>query len=190
MTTTSRTALIVADVQTGIVRDFPFARPVLPVLTAALPVARAHGVHVVFLRAGLRSNGNDVHPDNTLFRQFHSMGTTFHDDCDDTQPEPALRPQPEDSVVLKRRTSGFAHTDLDVVLRSLGIRNLVVTGVATSAVVAATVYAASDLDYSMTVLSDACADADPNLHDFLVSTLFPARGVVVSSTDDWLSSLQ
>ncbi|SNT49414.1 cysteine hydrolase family protein [Rhodococcoides kyotonense] len=184
-----RTALIVGDVQTGIVREFPFARPVVPILADAIPRARRAGVHIVYLRAGLRPNATDVHPNNTVMQGFHSMGEVFHDTSDDTWIDNALTVDPSDSVVLKRRASGFAATDLDLVLRSQRIDHIVVCGVASSAVVAATVYAAADLDYVVTVLSDACADPDTAVHQFLMDTLFPARGITVLTAEEWVRSI-
>lgn len=184
-----RTALIVGDVQTGITREFPFAQSVVPILVEAIPEARRAGVHIVFLRAGLRSNANDVHPNNALFQKFHALGELFHETSADTWIDDTLEVDPVDSVVLKRRTSGFAATDLDLVLRSQHVTTVVICGVASSAVVAATAYAASDLDYHVTVLSDACADADVGAHRFLMETLFPSRGISVRTTQDWLNTL-
>ncbi|MDV8020094.1 isochorismatase family cysteine hydrolase [Rhodococcus sp. IEGM 1330] len=181
-----RTALIVGDVQTGIIREFRFARPVVSVLAQTIPMARRAGVHIVYLRAGLRPNGTDVHPNNAVMQQFHAMADVFHETSDDTWIDDALTVDPADSVVLKRRASGFAGTDLDLVLRSQRIDRVAICGVASSAVVAATVYAAADLDYEVSVLSDACADPDPAAHQFLMETLFPARGVAVSTAGEWL----
>lgn len=187
--TGERTALIVGDVQKGIVREFPFARPVVPVLAEAIPMARSAGVQIVFLHAGLRPNGADVHANNTVMSYFHSMGSTFHETSDDTSIDPALTVEADDVVILKRRASGFTGTDLDMVLRSLRIDHVVICGVATSAAVAATVYAAADADYSVSVLSDASADPDPEVHRFLMQTLFPARQVSVTTTRDWLAEI-
>lgn len=186
--TRKRTALIVGDVQTGIVREFPFARSVIPVLAETIPLARRVGTHIVYLRAGLRPNGTDVHSNNSVMQHFHSMGEVFHDTSEDTSIVNALTIDPADSVVLKRRASGFAGTDLDMVLRSKRIDRVVVCGVASSAMVAATVYAAADLDYQVSVLSDGCADPDPEVHRFLMEMLFPARGVAVSTASEWLTS--
>jgi nicotinamidase-related amidase len=53
----------------------------------------------------------------------------------------------DDVVVRKRRASAFAGTDLDLVLRARGVDRVVVTGVATSAMVAVTAYDAADRGY-------------------------------------------
>jgi nicotinamidase-related amidase len=87
--------------------------------------------------------------------------------------------------VLKRRTSAFAVTDLDLVLRARGVDSLALTGVATSAMVAATLYDASDRGYALTVLRDGCADQDPAVHEMLVGTVFPGRGAEVLMCAQW-----
>ncbi|WP_284740035.1 cysteine hydrolase family protein [Amycolatopsis sp. RTGN1] len=86
----------------------------------------------------------------------------------------------EDVVVRKRRTSAFAGTDLDLVLRARGVDTVVLAGVATSAMVAATAYDAADRGYRVTVLADGCADGDPAVHEFFVEKVFPGRGFEVA----------
>jgi nicotinamidase-related amidase len=58
----------------------------------------------------------------------------------------ALGPAPGEPVVVKKRVSAFCGSDLEVLLRSLGITDLVVTGIATSGVVLSTVREAADRD--------------------------------------------
>ena len=60
--------------------------------------------------------------------------------------------------VAKKRISAFAGSDLEVLLRANDIRHLVLCGIATSGVVLSTLREAGDKDYTMTVLSDLCAD--------------------------------
>ena len=75
--------------------------------------------------------------------------------------------EPGDLVVLKKRASAFSGSDLGVVLRSLGVTHLVLTGLAASGVVLSTLREAADLDYELTVLADACADHDDEVHRVL-----------------------
>lgn len=102
---------------------------------------------------------------------------------------PRIEPLPGEAVVLKHRASAFAATDLDLILRAQRIDSLVLTGVATGAMVAATFYDAADRDYRLTVLSDACADGEPDVHDFLVNRVFPARGAEVLTGREWIARL-
>ena len=92
---------------------------------------------------------------------------------------PALAPEPGDVVVTKRRVSAFAGSDLDVVLRAGGIETLALCGIATSGVVLSTLRQAADLDYGLTVLRDACADRDDEVHRVLLDKVFPRQAEVV-----------
>jgi nicotinamidase-related amidase len=108
----------------------------------------------------------------------HSAGgsatTAIHD---------AVAPAPGDIVVTKRRVSAFAGSDLDLLLRSLGISSLVLTGIATSGVVLSTLRQAADLDYRLTVLADGCLDNDPEVHRVLTEKVFPVQATVCTIAD-------
>ncbi|MBB5960439.1 nicotinamidase-related amidase [Saccharothrix tamanrassetensis] len=177
------TALIVGDIQRGITTDYPFARRVIPPLTELLPRARAAGVLVVFVHFAVRANGVDLPPGNELFRTFYEAGDTFHEGSAGTGI--ALPVADEDVVVVKRRASAFAGTDLDLVLRARGVSSLAIAGVATSAMVAATCYDAADRGYQVTVLRDGCADGDEAMHDFFMDAVFPSRGFEVVPCAGW-----
>ena len=89
---------------------------------------------------------------------------------------------------LKKRVSSFVGSDLEVLLRGLGVRHLVLTGVATSGVVLSTLRAAADLDFQITVLSDGCADGDPEVQNVLMTKVFPMQATV-TTVADWTASL-
>jgi nicotinamidase-related amidase len=70
---------------------------------------------------------------------------------------PLVAPAPGEVVVLKHFPNSFRETDLQAKLAALGVKNLVVAGMMTLMCVDATVRAAADLGYPVTLLSDACA---------------------------------
>ena len=177
------TALIVGDLQQGITSNYPFARQVVQPVTALLPRARAAGVLVVFVHFAFRANGTDVPPDSALLRTFYEAGDAFHEGTAGIEID--LPVAAEDVVVLKRRASAFAGTDLDLVLRAAGVTTLAIAGVATSAMVAATCYDAADRGYQVTVLRDGCADGDQAMHDFFMDAVFPSRGFEVVDCTGW-----
>ncbi|WP_214318154.1 cysteine hydrolase [Nonomuraea sediminis] len=183
------TALIVGDLQAGIVDNYSFAAGVLPAVERVLPAARASGIPVIFIRFGLRASGLDVAAGNQVISALHGVGTLFHEDSPETLVHPRIAPLPGEDVVLKRRASAFAGTDLDRLLRAQGIDSIVLAGVATGAMVAATFYDAADRDYGLTVLSDACADGEPDVHDFLINRVFPSRGADVLTSHEWIARL-
>lgn len=184
-----RTALIVGDLQVGVTRDFPFAANTVAPVAAVLPAARTAGVLPVFVRTALRRNRTDLADTNPLMTAFFEAGETFREDTPGIEVDPRLGPGPDDVTVLKRRTSAFAGTDLDLVLRARNVDSIVLTGVATSAMVAATAYDAADRDYRITVLTDAVADADPALNRAVLDHVFPARGFTLTTTTAWLAQL-
>jgi nicotinamidase-related amidase len=59
---------------------------------------------------------------------------------------------------------------------------------ATSGVVLSTLRQAADLDFSLTVLSDGCADADAELHRVLCEKLFPRQAQVLTVAA-WASAI-
>ena len=75
-----------------------------------------------------------------------------------------LAPAERDVVVSKHRFSAFEGTDLDLVLRTHGIRTLVVTGVVTHVCVESTVRDAFFRDYGSVVVDDAVAGWQPEWH--------------------------
>jgi nicotinamidase-related amidase len=101
---------------------------------------------------------------------------------------PDVAPRDDEIVVYKNRVSAFSGNNLQQVLAAQSIEDLVLAGIATGGVVLSTVLQAADLDYGITVLSDACADPDPDLHETLTNQVFTRRGEVIA-TAEWASSL-
>ena len=178
------TALIIGDLQRGITGSYPFAQRVVPAVTALLPRARAAGVLVVFAHIAFRVNRADLPPGNALYKTFFDAGDSFHEGSPGTTLDLPVRP--EDVIVMKRRASAFAGTDLDLVLRAHDVDAIAIAGVATSAMVAATFYEAADRDYRISVLRDGCADSDSTVHDFFMDKVFPSRGAKVVPCAAWL----
>ena len=82
-----------------------------------------------------------------------------------------LRPEKKDYVVLKPRHSGFFATPLLPLLEELGIRRLVIAGIATNLCVLATAHDASMHHFSIVVLSDCCAAETDFDHNVVLSQL-------------------
>ncbi|MCU1458900.1 MAG: isochorismatase hydrolase [Actinomycetia bacterium] len=181
----SREALLVMDLQHGIVERFgDDAGSVLGTLVDAIAAARAAALPVVYVRVAFRDGAPEVSPRNTVFSR---MASAMSETDPKTRIHAALAPQPHDVVVTKRRVSAFTGSDLDVVLRSLGVDSLVLTGIATSGVVLSTLRQAADLDFQLTVLEDGCMDADPEVHRVLMEKVFPRQASVMSATD-WIDA--
>ena len=171
------TALLVMDVQRGIVERFAGDPGYLQRLSGAITAARAGGIPVVYVTISFRPGHPEISARNTTFAAIAGSGRFVSGD-QATEIHPAVAPGPGDLVVIKRRVSAFTGSDLQVVLRSLGADTLVLTGIATSGVVLSTLRQAADLDYRLVVLSDACLDADPEVHRVLTEKVFPRQATV------------
>jgi nicotinamidase-related amidase len=137
----------------------------------------------VYVRVAFRPGFPEICPRNKTFSAIAASTAMGVDDLA-TQIHPSVAPHPGDIVVIKKRVSAFAGSDLEVVLRSLEASSLVLTGIATSGVVLSTLRQAADLDYELTVIRDGCADADAEVHHVLLDKIFPRQAAVVS-TDEW-----
>jgi ureidoacrylate peracid hydrolase len=178
----SRTAVIVVDMQNDFASEGgAFARAgldIVPVrnivaLTArVLAAAREASMKVIYLKMAFRPDLSDVGaPDskNWSLHAFLRMGEPvtgpdgqpsqlFIKDTWNTEIVSELAPRPSDIVVTKHRFSGFYGTDLDVILRGLGIKYLVFTGCTTSVCVESTLRDAMFRDYLCLLLADCTAE--------------------------------
>jgi ureidoacrylate peracid hydrolase len=75
-----------------------------------------------------------------------------------------VRPEPGDIIVTKHRYAAFHNTDLDLILRSNGIRTVIITGVVTNVCVETTAREAFVRDYYVVVVEDGTAAYLPEDH--------------------------
>ncbi len=167
------TALLVVDMQNdfcasgGLIskdgRDVTPAQELGLRLPAFIATARAAGVMVVFIRCVYTSERNFYLSDVWLEQAARKRegGYTRIPVCRDGTWEGDfygdVRPQPGDVVVSKHRYDAFHNTDLDLILRSNGIRTVVLTGVVSNVCVETTARAAFVHDYYVVAVDDGCA---------------------------------
>jgi nicotinamidase-related amidase len=84
-----------------------------------------------------------------------------------------LAPQPSDYIVPKHRWSAFHGTYLDLALRARNVDTLVLCGGSTDVGIAATAFAARDLDYDLVIVSDACTSPEQDNHAQFMKRIFP-----------------
>jgi nicotinamidase-related amidase len=141
-------ALLVIDIQ-----DFYFPGGKLPLVEPEAASAKAARLIACF-----RAAGRPV-----IHVQHLPKGV---DAPDPTGIEPQYRihadvlPRPGETVIGKHNANSFRDTGLEAILRSLGVKRLVVAGMQTHMCVEAAVRAAADLGFEVTVAHDACATRD------------------------------
>lgn len=179
-------ALLLMDLQVGIVDRYGSDPELAGRVRAVADAVRAAGIPVIWVRVEFRDGYPEVSSHNKSFAPIAGTGA-MHSGAE-TAVHPDMGPQADDIEVVKRRVSAFTGSDLDVVLRSREVDTLVLGGIATSGVVLSTVRQAADLDYHLIVLSDACADADDEVHRVLTTKVFP-RQADVMTVSEWTSGL-
>ena len=183
----SNTALLVMHVQ-NIMVDGYGGGPILAPLKRAIDAARESGFHVVHVRVAFHEGYAEVNPHNKLIVNIReNVGVSLVDDPK-MQIHEAARPLPDEPVITNYRISAFAGSRLELVLRSLGVDTLVLTGISTGGVVLSTALEASDKDYALTVLSDASAELDADLQTVLMEKVFPPKAEVLTA-DAWIAAL-
>jgi nicotinamidase-related amidase len=182
-----KTALLVMDLQNGIVSRFAENPEVLAPFQKAVEAARQNHIPVIFVRVGFSEGYPEVSLQNKAFSAITKYGgMTVSDSA--TQIHESVEPKPNEPVITKYRVSAFAGSNLEIILRSQQIDTLVLSGIATSGVVLSTLREAADKDFSITVLSDACLDSDPEVHRVLIEKVFP-RQAEVQNADAWIGTL-
>ncbi|MEE9495947.1 MAG: cysteine hydrolase [Desulfobacterales bacterium] len=86
-----------------------------------------------------------------------------------------------DCIVTKHRYSAFIGTDLDLILRSKGIENILVSGVATNVCVESTARDGYHRDYNVILIEDCCGAYDNAEHAATLNNISKFFGVVTSS---------
>ncbi|MET0703309.1 MAG: isochorismatase family cysteine hydrolase [Mycobacterium sp.] len=174
------TALLLMDVQNGILARFDDNADYLDRVVAAQVRAEEAGMPVVLVRVGFHPGHPEISTRNKRFSAVKAAGGMVLGD-ESTQPHPLLLRGNGEVVVTKKRISAFAGSDLAPVLRAHDVEHLVLAGISTSGVVLSTLRAAADLDYRLTVLADLCRDGDEEVHRVLTEKVFPSQADVIDS---------
>lgn len=195
----AHTALLVIDMQNDFCApggmmdseglDLTAVQDLAQRLPQFIDVARAAGVLVTFVRNIYTTEANwylsDVWLEQARRRRLGSYverpvcspGSWNGDFCGN------VRPQPHDPVITKHRYSAFHNTDLDLVLRSNGVRSVVLTGVATNVCVETTAREAFINDYYVAFVKDGTATYSNAEQEATLTTIDRYFGQVITMAD-------
>jgi biuret amidohydrolase len=161
----AHTALVTQEIQRGVVGDLSAlpalaeaARPVLPRIGLLVRAARAAGVPVVHCTAERRPDGLGANANARIFQYMARAGTKLLPGSDAAA---IVAEVPvEDSDLLMPRLHGlspFQGTELDFVLRNLGVRTLVGVGVSVNVAIQNLAFDAVNASYQVVIPRDAVA---------------------------------
>lgn len=166
----SNAVVLCMDYQNDIVTNFASDQSLLTRAASVLDRARTKGMPIIYVAVRFRPGHPEI-PDHGMFTMAKTSNRLV-ETTEGADIHKSVAPHTGDIVVTKRRVSAFTGSDLDCVLRGLGRQHLVLFGIATSGVVLSTVRQAADLDYRMNVITDCCADRDPEVHRVLTEKVF------------------
>lgn len=179
----SSTALVVIDLQRGIVAMPAAPRPPAEVVARAAQMAeamRATGGTVVLVRVTPSPDGKDGLKPITDAAGQVGRGAPPSDWAEIL---PEMGPQPGDIVITKRQWGAFYGTELDLQLRRRGVDTIILCGISTSMGVESTARDAFERGYQQVFVEDAMAARDAEDHRHTVDSLFPRIGRVRSTAD-------
>ncbi len=187
----SETALIVIDVQNDFCAKGGYfdktgaelgpIDPAVDQMAEVVAMARKAGVKVIFVRShydpvylspAQNERRRRVGWDIPLCRQG-TWGAEFY----------RLGPEPGEVIVTKHRYDAFFNTDLELVLRSNGIRNVMLCGVATNVCVESTARSAFFRDFEVVLASDCCAARNVPAHEAALENIRRHFGMVATGED-------
>jgi nicotinamidase-related amidase len=205
----SRTALVIIDMQRDFLEPGGFGAALgndVSLLAAAveptarlLSAARAAGLLVIHTREGHRPDLSDLPPAKRRRGNFPvkigdpgPMGRILVHGEPGHGLVPALSPIPGEPVINKPGKGAFYATDLEAILRSRGVTNLIVCGVTTEVCVNTTMREANDRGYDCLVVSDCTASYFPEFHEQALRMICAQGGVVgwVGDSQTLIEALQ
>lgn len=172
----TETAIIVVDMVYDFTNPngkvfYPENRQILPRIVDAVDVCRDEGCLVIYIQHRYRAGKYDKNLETMRPNCVEGTGGEALDELLDVREE--------DYVIQKRRYSAFFGTDLDLVLRENGIKNVIIVGTKTNNCIRATVEDAYYLDYNAIVIKECVATNDPVVNEVHLTDIDKYLGRVI-----------
>jgi nicotinamidase-related amidase len=183
----TKTALVVIDLQKGIVGMPTEPYPTKTVVANAAKLAKAfrkNRMPVFLVHVMISADGKDAL--RPIVDSNMQWNRKMSPDWADIVPE--LGPEKSDFIITKHQSGAFYGTELDLQLRRRGITTIVLCGIATHIGVESTARFAYEYGYSQIFAEDAMSAMSAEEHTFTITKIFPRMGLV-RKTEDVLADL-
>jgi nicotinamidase-related amidase len=168
-------------------KKFLAERNILPNMMKLLKGARRAGLTTFYPSGAHAADGSDTVARltdtdmnlNPIKTREKSIAPGIHKDSRESEVAPELKLGKNDVMVPKHRWNSFYHTDLELHLKMRDIDTIVIAGGSTDVGIAATVFAARDMDLGVVVVSDCCYSTRGNNNQFFMERVFPRMGRVM-----------
>jgi len=174
-------AILIMDYQNKQIQDQAEEKREILISNAKniLSFARSKNIPVIFIEVRSRQGPPEFKPWDTEKRKASGREDLGNrDKLFEIHPE--VQPLPDETVLTKRRIGPFSTTDLFDILVRLNVEYLVLLGISTGGVVLSVVRWAADIDFKLIVLTDACSDADDEVHRVLIEKVIPRQAEVIT----------
>jgi biuret amidohydrolase len=188
-------ALLVYDMQVGVLAQIDDADRVLGNVTKLLAAARERGVRTVFLRHYFMPTAlqgtYQLRQAKVWQRKRKAADTSplIPHGSPEFELAPGLEPRESEPVIDKITMSAFEGTPLDIVLRDCGVSAYLICGVALEVGIEPTVRHSADLGYVPIVVRDACGAGDAAAGARAIDTLAFAGDAMFAGTDEVCAAL-
>jgi nicotinamidase-related amidase len=190
-----RLALVVYDMQAGILGQIGDGDRVVAQVARTLEAARAAGVRTVFMRHVTLPTALMGAAQLRMWMAWQRAGraadvvSPFPPDAPQTSLIRELSPTVQEAVIDKVTMSAFEGTPLDIVLRDCGVTAVAIVGVALEVGIEPTARHAADLGYIPIIITDACGAGDAAAGDRALATLEFAGDAILTDVSAFTRAL-
>lgn len=186
-----KTAFLIIDMQNDFcLQGAPFevtgAMNVVPYIKRALDACRTHRIPIIHVFRYYRADGSDV--ELTRYKEFMKAGGGCVQGTKGAEILDELKPIEGEYLIIKQRWSAFFQTELDCLLKRIGVGQIVITGVQTPNCIRCTVWDANSLDYEVIVLTDGTGAKTTEVHNANLSDM-KNIGIELMTADELIKSL-
>ena len=184
-----KTALVVIDMENAFIDPasplcIKNALATVPACGKVIEKARERKIPVFFVNRVYRKNGSDV--EFTRYQSWYDGNRYLAPDSTgplSIQVPEEFQPKDGDYCIVKPRFSAFFQTELDLILRRLGVRTVILTGTTTPNCIRTTCYDGLSLDYNILIIEDCCSSNTEEIQRVNMEDMARVGAVITSAAE-------